>query len=60
MVWAERIEEEDRREAAMILVAQLWRGVDEDAAEAWLEEASLSDEAREKARSPLPDRPGNN
>jgi hypothetical protein len=59
MVWAERIEDEGRREAAMIFVAQIWRGVDEDAAEVWLEQSSLSDLAREKARSPLPDRPEN-
>lgn len=59
MVWAERIEDEGRREAAMVFVAQIWRGVDEDAAEAWLEQSSLSDLAKEKARSSLPDQPGN-
>lgn len=58
MVWAERIEEEDRREAAMILVAQIWRGIDEDAAEAWLEQSSLSETAQDRARRSSPDQAG--
>ncbi len=55
MIWAERIEDEGRREASMILVARIWRAVDEDAAEAWLEQSSLSETAQDKVRRSLPD-----
>ena len=50
MVWAERIRDDDRREAALILVARIWLDTDSAAAEAWLEQSSLSAEARERVR----------
>ncbi len=58
MVWAERIEDDTRRQAAVILVAQFWREVDEDAADVWLERSSLPEAARVKARNPPPVLPG--
>ena len=52
--WAERVEDDREREAALILVAHMWRQQDEAASEAWLLQSSLSEEAREKARKPVP------
>ena len=51
MKWAARIPNEAESEMFMIGVARVWRGVDEAAAEAWLEQSPLSEEAREKART---------
>jgi hypothetical protein len=51
--WAERVEDDREREAALILVASIWRQQDEAASEAWLLQSSLSEEAREKARKPV-------
>jgi hypothetical protein len=51
--WAERVEDDREREAALILVASMWRQQDEAASEAWLLQSSLSEEAREKARKPV-------
>jgi hypothetical protein len=48
--WAERIEGEWEREAALIAIAQVWRGRDENAAEAWVADSPLSEMARRKAR----------
>jgi hypothetical protein len=51
--WAERIEKGPEREVVLIKVARVWRYLDEAAAEAWLLESSLSEEAREKVRAPV-------
>jgi hypothetical protein len=55
--WAERIEHDKEREAVLIKVARVWRYLDEAAAEAWLLQSSLSEEAREKVRVPVKERP---
>ena len=52
--WAERTKDPAEREATMIGVARVWRYLDEPAAAAWLLQSSLSEEAREKVRAPLP------
>jgi hypothetical protein len=51
--WAERIEGDAERETVLIMVARVWRHLDEAAAEDWLLESSLSEEAREKVRAPV-------
>jgi hypothetical protein len=50
--WAGRIEDDEEREIVLTQIARAWRQVDEAAAEAWLRESSLSEEAREKVRAP--------
>jgi hypothetical protein len=50
--FAEGIESDQDRENALVLVSQLWHEADEAAAEAWLLQSSLSEEARERARRP--------
>jgi hypothetical protein len=50
--WAERIENDPERETVLIGIARVWRHLDEAAAEAWLVQSSLSEAAREKARTP--------
>ena len=50
--WAERIEADEDREIVLVKVARAWRRVDEAASEAWLQQSSLSEEAREKVRAP--------
>ncbi len=50
--WAERIEGDEEREIVLTEVARAWRQIDEDAAEAWLLQSSLSEGAREKVRAP--------
>lgn len=50
--WAQRIEKEREREVTLIKVARTWRASDEAAAEAWLAESPLSEEARAKVRDP--------
>jgi hypothetical protein len=59
IAWAQRIEDEAIRERMLIRVARAWRFQDEAAAEAWLAESPLSEEARERARllPPVQDRP---
>jgi hypothetical protein len=49
--WAERIEADEDREIVLVKVARAWRRVDEAASEAWLQQSSLSEEAREKVRA---------
>ncbi len=49
--WALRIDGEDQRETALIQIARVWRHLDEAAAEAWLLDSPLSEEARAEARS---------
>jgi len=55
--WAERIEDDSARESVLIRVARVWHHLDEAAAEAWLLESSLSEEAREKVRTAVQGRP---
>jgi hypothetical protein len=50
--WAERIERDEEREIVLIAVARAWRQIDEAAAEAWLKQSSLSEEALEEVRAP--------
>lgn len=50
--WAQRIERERERESTLIRVARAWRALDEAAAEAWLVDSPLSEEARAKVRDP--------
>ena len=50
--WAERIEGDEEREIVLTEVARAWRLRDEAAAEAWLLQSSLSEETREKVRTP--------
>jgi hypothetical protein len=54
VAWAERITLVKEREWALIQIARTWRRLDEAAAESWLASSPLSEEAREKARSPGP------
>ncbi len=57
--WAEKIKDEKTREPIVVFAARIWLGVDKPAAEAWLEQASLSEEALEQIRSgpEVPNRP---
>jgi hypothetical protein len=49
--WAERVEDEADRELTLVRIARFWRTQDEEAAEAWLSQSSLSEQAREQARN---------
>jgi hypothetical protein len=51
--WAEQIERDMERESVLIGVARVWRYLDEAAAEDWLLQSSLSEEALEKVRAPI-------
>lgn len=51
MEWAERIEDDADRVRTMIRIVRAWRLQDEEAAEAWLSQSPLSEEAREQARN---------
>jgi hypothetical protein len=51
IVWAEAIESDDGRVHWLKTVARVWRKTDEAAAEAWLQQSELSEEAREEVRS---------
>ncbi|HEY8156261.1 MAG TPA: hypothetical protein VII72_19180 [Myxococcota bacterium] len=55
--WAGQIENEREREHVLIGVARVWRHNDEAAAENWLLQSSLSEEARAKVRDPKPINP---
>ena len=48
--WAERVEDETDRERTLVRIARFWRRQDEEAAEAWLSQSSLSEGALEQAR----------
>jgi hypothetical protein len=50
--WARRIDKQRERELTLIKIARSWRESDEAAADAWLEESPLSEEARAKVRDP--------
>lgn len=49
--WAALIPADDRRELALITITRRYREVDEAGAEAWLAQSSLSEEAKENART---------
>ena len=51
--WAQRIEDDAIRENMLMKVARVWRYLDETAAEEWLLQSSLSEEARERVRAPI-------
>ena len=55
--WAKRIENDAERESVLIKVARVWRYLDEAAAELWLLQSSLSEEAREQVRAPIEEGP---
>jgi len=48
--WAERVKDDADRERTLIRIARFWRRQDAAAAEAWLAQSSLSEQAREEAR----------
>lgn len=48
--WAEQIDDEGDRELTLIRIARRWRRQDEAAAEAWLADSPLSEQARTRAR----------
>jgi hypothetical protein len=50
--WAQRIQREREREVVLIRIARIWRASDEAAADAWLEQSPLSEEARAKVHDP--------
>lgn len=56
--WAERITDDVVRERTFVNVARNWRQRDESAAEAWLEQSPLSEEARQRVRAPKKPRTG--
>lgn len=62
--WALLIEDDARRQSALVTIARRWRERDEASADAWLEQSPLSADARERARTPTrgrerpPRRPG--
>jgi cyanate lyase len=49
--WAERIENAGERELTVVRIARRWLKQDEEAAEAWLEQSSLSERALRQARN---------
>jgi len=51
--WADYLKDDAERELALISIVRRWRDRDEAAAEAWLADSPLSEEARVKAREPL-------
>ena len=51
--WAGYLKNESERELALISIVRRWRDRDEKAAEAWLVDSPLSEEARKRAREPL-------
>jgi len=52
--WAQQVVDEAERELLLIQIASAWRRLDEAAAEAWLLQSPLSEEALEKVRAPAP------
>lgn len=49
--WAALVEDDQERELVLLTVARRWLRNDERAAEAWLEQSPLSEEARARARN---------
>jgi hypothetical protein len=49
--WTERMKSADDRQWVQIQIARLWRRTDTAAADAWLDQSPLSEEARAKARA---------
>lgn len=57
--WAERTSDPEKREKSLTDLALRWRRQDQEAADAWLAQADLSDEARKKiTEAPKPGRAG--
>jgi len=57
MEWAERTADPEKREQSVTELALRWRRQDQEAADAWLAEAEISDEARQKiTEAPQPSR----
>lgn len=54
MKWTELMPDEGKRIAAQVTIARRWRSSDPDAADRWLAQSSLSDEARANSLQPLP------
>jgi hypothetical protein len=52
--WAERIQDETLRLSSLSAVATLWHRLDAAAAEVWLEQSPLDEEARRGVREPPP------
>lgn len=52
--WVQLIPDEEKRELALISIFRHWRYRDEAAAEEWLAQSPLSEEARERARQRAP------
>jgi len=50
--WALRIADDEARERSLVNVSRIWRREDEAAAEAWLVESPLSEDARDRVRNP--------
>jgi hypothetical protein len=53
LVWVESVSDPARREQAYVRIARAWRETDESAAEAWLVQSPLLQEARERVRQPV-------
>jgi hypothetical protein len=51
--WTARIADAERREETIVMVGRSWRASDPEAAQAWLDRAELSEEARERINQPL-------
>ena len=49
--FAEQISDEIAREEILVKIATAWRGEDEAACEAWLDQSLLSEEARQAVRA---------
>jgi hypothetical protein len=54
MKWTELMPDEGKRIAAQVTIARRWRSSDPAAADRWLAQSSLSDEARANSLKPLP------
>jgi hypothetical protein len=53
MKWAAVITDDVDRERTFVTIARRWHLLDESAADAWIEQSPLSEEARERARTPM-------
>jgi hypothetical protein len=52
MPWALRVQDETTRKRTMLNVARVWRSMDKEGADAWLETSPLTEEERENVRNP--------
>jgi len=55
LAWAALIEDPAVRQGTQVTLVREWRNADQAAAEAWLEQSPLSEEARARVRAPLPE-----